>query len=94
LVATPSRILTRTDICPGNLLELHHGQAGEVDFKWNSCYGDIVRFKGIFGVGQLVIDIRTYSNRYGLFQWTAGEPPLGFRSKGIAMDIEYLCTMV
>ncbi|KAF8845919.1 cytochrome P450 [Paxillus ammoniavirescens] len=39
----------------GNLLELHRGQAGETDFKWKSCYGDIVRFKGIFGEDHLLV---------------------------------------
>ncbi|KAF9222413.1 cytochrome P450 [Gyrodon lividus] len=39
----------------GNLLELYQGQAGEADFKWRSCFGDIIRFKGVFGEDQLMI---------------------------------------
>ncbi|KIJ66116.1 hypothetical protein HYDPIDRAFT_110276 [Hydnomerulius pinastri MD-312] len=39
----------------GNLLELFQGEAGEADFRWQSCYGDIVRFKGVLGEDQLMV---------------------------------------
>ena len=35
----------------GNLVELYQSQAGEPDFRWQSLYGDIIRIKGILGVG-------------------------------------------
>ncbi|KAF9260693.1 cytochrome P450 [Marasmius fiardii PR-910] len=34
----------------GNLAELFRAQAGETDFKWQSQFGDVIRFKGAFGV--------------------------------------------
>jgi hypothetical protein len=34
----------------GNLKELYQGQAAEADFKWQAQYGNIVRFRGSFGV--------------------------------------------
>jgi hypothetical protein len=42
----------------GNLKELYQGQAAEADFKWQAQYGNVVRFKGLFGVCN---DIRTCS---------------------------------
>ncbi|KAF9235249.1 cytochrome P450 [Melanogaster broomeanus] len=39
----------------GNLVELHQGQAGEADLKWQSLYGNIIRFKGAFGEDQLMV---------------------------------------
>ncbi|KAI3600429.1 cytochrome p450 [Moniliophthora roreri] len=35
----------------GNLGELLKSEAGETDFRWQSQYGGIVRFKAAFGVG-------------------------------------------
>jgi hypothetical protein len=35
---------------PGNMKELYQGQAAEADFKWQVQYGNVVRFKGLFGV--------------------------------------------
>jgi len=35
----------------GSLLELYQSQAGEPDFRWQNLYGDIIRIKGILGVG-------------------------------------------
>ncbi|OAX35971.1 cytochrome P450 [Rhizopogon vinicolor AM-OR11-026] len=39
----------------GNTKELYQGQAAEADFKWQAQYGDVVRFKGLFGEDQLII---------------------------------------
>ncbi|OSX65860.1 hypothetical protein POSPLADRAFT_1131390 [Postia placenta MAD-698-R-SB12] len=39
----------------GNLGELHQGQAGEADFKWQSVYGGIARIKAPFGEDMLWI---------------------------------------
>ncbi|KAF8633631.1 hypothetical protein AX15_001320 [Amanita polypyramis BW_CC] len=39
----------------GNLVELFRSQAGETDFKYQREYGDIVRVKGVFGEGRLLI---------------------------------------
>ncbi|KAF9462391.1 cytochrome P450 [Collybia nuda] len=39
----------------GNLREFFQGQAAEADFKWQSEYGDIVRFKGPFGEDRLLV---------------------------------------
>ncbi|KAG6382001.1 hypothetical protein JVT61DRAFT_632 [Boletus reticuloceps] len=34
----------------GNLLELFQRPVGQADFEWQSLYGNIVRFKTVFGV--------------------------------------------
>jgi len=34
----------------GNLKELYQGQAAEADFKWQAKYGNVIRFKSVFGV--------------------------------------------
>jgi hypothetical protein len=34
----------------GNTKELYQGQAAEADFKWQAQYGNVVRFKALFGV--------------------------------------------
>ncbi|KAG5338976.1 hypothetical protein C0989_005437 [Termitomyces sp. Mn162] len=39
----------------GNLAQLVEGQAAETEFKWQGQYGDIVKFKGIFGEDRLLI---------------------------------------
>ncbi|KAH7883347.1 cytochrome P450 [Phlebopus sp. FC_14] len=39
----------------GNLLELYQGQVGDADFRWQTLYGNAIRFKGIFGEDQLMI---------------------------------------
>ncbi|KAG1795501.1 uncharacterized protein BJ212DRAFT_1248719, partial [Suillus subaureus] len=39
----------------GNLKELYQGQAVEADFKWQTQFRNIVRFKGSFGIYQLMI---------------------------------------
>jgi hypothetical protein len=41
----------------GNLKELYQGQAAEADFKWQAQYGNVIRFKALFGVCN---DIRTW----------------------------------
>jgi hypothetical protein len=38
------------DVPSGNLKELYQGQAAEADFKWQAQYGNVIRFKGVFGV--------------------------------------------
>ena len=37
-------------VTSGNTKELYQGQAAEADFKWQAQYGNIIRFKGLFGV--------------------------------------------
>ncbi|KAJ8584424.1 cytochrome P450 [Rhizopogon salebrosus TDB-379] len=39
----------------GNMKELYQGQAAEADFKWQAQYGNVVRFKALFGEDQLMI---------------------------------------
>ncbi|KAJ8583434.1 cytochrome P450 [Rhizopogon salebrosus TDB-379] len=39
----------------GNLKELYQGQAAEADFKWQAQYGNVIRFKALFGEDQLMI---------------------------------------
>ncbi|KAK0505319.1 cytochrome P450 [Armillaria luteobubalina] len=39
----------------GNLPELFKGQAGEMDFKWQSQYGDVVRIRAALGEDRLLI---------------------------------------
>ncbi|KAJ3514485.1 hypothetical protein NLJ89_g2346 [Agrocybe chaxingu] len=39
----------------GNLRQLIQCQAGEIDFKWQELYGDVVRFKGPFGEDRLLV---------------------------------------
>ncbi|KAF5345368.1 hypothetical protein D9758_008507 [Tetrapyrgos nigripes] len=39
----------------GNLPELFQSQAAAADFKWQKQFGDVVRFKGIFGEDRLLI---------------------------------------
>ncbi|KAF8814480.1 cytochrome P450 [Phlegmacium glaucopus] len=39
----------------GSLVEYMHSQAGEIDFRWQKTYGDVVRFKGPFGEDRLLI---------------------------------------
>jgi len=39
----------------GNLLELFQSQVGQADFAWQSLYGDVVRFKTVFGEDQLLV---------------------------------------
>ncbi|KAJ8585151.1 cytochrome P450, partial [Rhizopogon salebrosus TDB-379] len=39
----------------GNTKELYQGQAAEADFKWQAQYGNVVRFKALFGENQLMI---------------------------------------
>ncbi|KAF8814485.1 cytochrome P450 [Phlegmacium glaucopus] len=39
----------------GSLVEYMHSQAGEIDFRWQEMYGDVVRFKGPFGEDRLLI---------------------------------------
>ncbi|KAJ8592655.1 cytochrome P450 [Rhizopogon salebrosus TDB-379] len=39
----------------GNMKELYQGQAAEADFKWQAQYGNVVRFKGLFGEDELMI---------------------------------------
>jgi hypothetical protein len=37
-------------VLSGNMKELYQGQAAEADFKWQAQYGNVVRFKALFGV--------------------------------------------
>ncbi|KAF8131874.1 cytochrome P450 [Boletus edulis] len=39
----------------GNLLELFQRPVGEADFSWQSHYGNVVRFKSVFGEDRLLI---------------------------------------
>lgn len=39
--------------CSGNLPEIFQSQAGVPDFKYQRQFGDVVRVKGPFGVGQV-----------------------------------------
>ncbi|KAK0462485.1 cytochrome P450 [Desarmillaria tabescens] len=39
----------------GNLPELLKGQAGEIDFKWQAMYGDIVRIRAPLGEDRLLV---------------------------------------
>ncbi|KAF9234005.1 cytochrome P450 [Melanogaster broomeanus] len=39
----------------GNLGEIFQAQVGETDFKWQSRYGNIIRFKGILGENHLMV---------------------------------------
>ncbi|KAK0240864.1 cytochrome P450 [Armillaria nabsnona] len=39
----------------GNLPELFKGQAGEMDFKWQSQYGDVVRIRAALGEDRLLV---------------------------------------
>ncbi|PBK95281.1 cytochrome P450 [Armillaria gallica] len=39
----------------GNLPELLKGEAGEMDFKWQSQYGDVVRIRAAFGEDRLLV---------------------------------------
>ncbi|PBK95280.1 cytochrome P450 [Armillaria gallica] len=39
----------------GNLPELLKGQAGEMDFKWQSQYGDVVRIRAALGEDRLLV---------------------------------------
>ncbi|GLB37928.1 putative cytochrome p450 [Lyophyllum shimeji] len=39
----------------GNLSQLAHGQAAEVELQWLAQYGDVVRIKGLFGEDRLLI---------------------------------------
>ncbi|KAF8814486.1 cytochrome P450 [Phlegmacium glaucopus] len=39
----------------GSLVEYMQSQAGEIDFRWQEMYGDVVRFKGPFGEDRLLI---------------------------------------
>jgi hypothetical protein len=34
--------------------ELFQEQAGETDFKWQAQYGNVIRFKGSFGVCSVI----------------------------------------
>lgn len=43
------------ELAAGNLVEIFQSQAGEVDFKWQKQYGDVVRVKGVFGVGPFLL---------------------------------------
>jgi len=50
-VSTHFSLFPRLMMWPsGNLKELYQGQAAEADFKWQAQYGDVIRFKGPFGV--------------------------------------------
>jgi hypothetical protein len=37
----------------GNLLELFQRPVGQADFEWQSLYGNVVRFKTVFGAGPI-----------------------------------------
>ncbi|KAJ8585426.1 cytochrome P450 [Rhizopogon salebrosus TDB-379] len=39
----------------GNTKELYQGQVAEADFSWQAQYGNVVRFKDLFGEDQLMI---------------------------------------
>ncbi|KDR75603.1 hypothetical protein GALMADRAFT_226232 [Galerina marginata CBS 339.88] len=39
----------------GNLRQYFQSQAGEIDFKWQEEFGDIVRYKGAFGEDRLLV---------------------------------------
>ncbi|KAF9450103.1 cytochrome P450 [Macrolepiota fuliginosa MF-IS2] len=39
----------------GDLCELLQNQVGEVEFKWQELYGDVIRFRGAFGEDRLMI---------------------------------------
>ncbi|KAF8141145.1 cytochrome P450 [Boletus edulis] len=39
----------------GNLLELFQRPVGQADFEWQSLYGNIIRFKTVFGGDQLLV---------------------------------------
>ncbi|KAK0194879.1 cytochrome P450 [Armillaria mellea] len=39
----------------GNIPELFKGQAGEMDFKWQSQYGDVVRIRAALGEDRLLV---------------------------------------
>ncbi|KAK0213326.1 cytochrome P450 [Desarmillaria ectypa] len=39
----------------GNISELLKGEAGEIDFKWQAQYGDIVRVRSAFGEDHLLV---------------------------------------
>ncbi|KAG6382153.1 hypothetical protein JVT61DRAFT_798 [Boletus reticuloceps] len=41
--------------CTGNLLELLQRPVGEAEFSWQSQYGNVVRFKSVFGEDRLLI---------------------------------------
>lgn len=34
----------------GNLVQVHHGDAGATTFDWAAKYGGVVRWDGVFGV--------------------------------------------
>ncbi|KAK1233447.1 hypothetical protein PQX77_003399 [Marasmius sp. AFHP31] len=54
----------------GNLGELMRGQAGEIDLKWQSTFGNIVRFKAAFGQDQLLIsDPKAIHHILGGYRW-------------------------
>ncbi|CAA7260516.1 unnamed protein product [Cyclocybe aegerita] len=66
LVQEIYRRLTRTSVSDipgpepeslvlGNLRQFFQCQAGEIDFKWQELYGDVVRFKGPFGEDRLLV---------------------------------------
>ncbi|KAG9312334.1 cytochrome P450 [Chiua virens] len=39
----------------GNLLELFQRPVGDTDFEWQKLYGNVVRFKTVFGANQLLV---------------------------------------
>jgi hypothetical protein len=45
----------------GNTKELYQGQVGDADFKWQAQYGNVVRFKGTFGVCYHILNCNIYS---------------------------------
>jgi len=52
----------------GNLREVYQGQAAEADLRWQAQHGNVVRFKGAFGVCK---DIRSRGNHV-LMRWSTG----------------------
>lgn len=39
----------------GNLSQLASGQSGEVEFKWQAQFGDVIRIKGLFGEDRILL---------------------------------------
>ncbi|KAL0570466.1 hypothetical protein V5O48_011493 [Marasmius crinis-equi] len=58
----------------GNFGELIRGQAGEMDFKWHSQFGNVVRFKAPFGEDRLLISDPKAAGHI-LQGYTWGSPP-------------------
>jgi hypothetical protein len=67
----------------GNLKELYQGQAAEADFKWQAQYGNVIRFKALFGVCN---DIHTCAIRC-LIKLFIGGPIDDFRPCRLAVHL-------